>query len=81
MNSLYDKILFAYHIVYYFFAYFYHSIKGRELAKGDLISIGNIPHIVVSVSPLCVSYRRVDQIDGPTRTKMFEDLTDAVKML
>lgn len=81
MNSLYDKILFVYHVVYYFFAYFYHSIKGREFTKGDIVYIKNIPHIVVSVSPLCVSYRRVDQIDGPTRTKMFEDLTDAVKLL
>jgi len=81
MNSLYDKLLFAYHAVYYFFSYLYHAINGRELTKGDLITIQNIPHIVVSVSPLYVSYRRVDQLDGPTRTKLFEDLTDATKML
>lgn len=81
MNSLYDKFLFVRDVVYYFFAYFYHARKGREIEKGDLISIRNIPHVVVATTPLHLSYRRVDQLAGPTRTKLFEDLTDATKML
>jgi hypothetical protein len=81
MNKFLDGLSFAYNFVYYMLIYFYYLVKGREFEKGDLVLISGTPHIIVSVSPLCVSYRRVDNLDGRTTKKLFEDLTDIEKML